>query len=185
MKYLRYQLMFILLLLTTLECVRAQHQESDIGSEKKKIYDFFYNDISWENTKDSTMIIGFSFKIHVKKNTEGKITPISIIPSDTLAYKLFPGYKFLTTINYKLFLKNREEGIFIIPVFLDLVGSQRDDYYTRENLMLFYNKSVFGRSVSKAVQSMLYINKNEENNKSENYIYLTPIMMGMDKYIRY
>lgn len=180
MKYFRSILTFVLLF-TMQEIVKAQNKEIEIENEKKKINDFFFNNLPWKATKDSTMMIGFSFKVNLQKNKKKEINQISIIASDSIAYKLFPKYELLKKIDYKLFLKDRKEGIFIIPILIELVGSQPDEYYTKEKLLDFWGYSIFYRSMFKGVQSMLHIDQSWENNPTENYTYLKPVIIWMDK----
>lgn len=185
MNFFKYIIPFIFLF-ATLESANSQDIESSIKIEKRKIESFLVDSISWENTPDSNMFIGFAFKIDVKKNENGKNNLISVIANDTLAYKVFPRYKLLSTVNYDLFLQNRNEGIFIIPVFLEIISSKLDlDIKSHGNLMKFYNNRVLDRSLSKAIQSTFYINHSEAKNETEKYIFLKPIMAGIEKYVRH
>lgn len=155
-------------------------QENLIDIEKKKINEFFRENFPWKTTPDSTMFIGFSFKIKVKLNGEGQVIYNKIIASNTNAYKIYPKYKSLGTINYGLFLKDKKRGIFIIPVIIDIIGSQPDKYYTNKNLLNYYTKTILGKSMSKAMKSAFYINQLGKKN-TENYIYLEPMMIGIGK----
>lgn len=185
MNYFKYILPIIFLFLK-LESANSQDIESSIKNEKRKIENFLIDSISWENTPDSNMFIGFAFKIAVKKTEDGKSNFVTVIANDSLAYKVFPKYKLLSTVNYNLFLPNRNEGIFIIPVFLEIISSKLDlDIESHKNLMKFYNNRVLNRSLSKAIQSTFYINHSEAKNETEKYIFLKPIIAGIEKYIRY
>lgn len=66
MKYFKHLITF-LLLLTIQELSQAQDLGRKKEKEKKKIQEFFLKDLPWKTTEDSTMIIGLSFKINVKK----------------------------------------------------------------------------------------------------------------------
>jgi hypothetical protein len=160
-------------------------QESLINEERKKIDQFFVESKLFKTTPDSNMLIGFSFKISVNRNTEGQIMPVTIVASDTSAYKIFPDYKYLTTINYGVFLKDKEEGIFIIPVIIDMIGTQQDEYYTNKVIMDYYTKTILGRSMSKAIKSIFFIDQPGKKNNTENYIYLEPMMLGLKKRTMY
>jgi hypothetical protein len=163
------------------EGIQAQNFRSEKEIENIKIHDFFSSDLQWEITPDSNMIIGFAFKISVQKTADGDLKPFSIIATDTMAYTIFPNYEFLKSINYKLFLKEKKEAIFIIPVFIDLADSGRKP--TREYLMDYYTKNVYGRSMSKAVRSMFFLDQTQGNIHTENYIYLTPYIIAKEKRI--
>jgi hypothetical protein len=182
MKYFKH-LITLLLLLTIQELSQAQDLGRKKEKEKKKIQDLFLKDLPWKTTEDSTMLIGFSFKISVQKNANGLTKPITIIASDTLAYKIFPNYTFLTTINYELFLKERNEGVFIIPILIEMVGSQSEEFYTKEKQLDFMNKNISGRSMFDSALSLLNIHNLDQNNGTENYIYLEPVFIWMDRRI--
>jgi hypothetical protein len=182
MKNFKHLLTF-LLLFAVYECSFAQ--KSLIIEERKKINQFFTEDKLFKTTPDSNMLIGFSFKISVNRNAEGLIMPITIVASDTSAYKIFPDYKYLTTINYGVFLKDKEEGVFIIPVIIDMIGTQQDEYYTNKVLLDYYTKTILGRSMSKAIKSIFFIDQPGQKNNTENYIYLEPMMLGLKKRTMY
>jgi hypothetical protein len=169
------------------ETAHAINQAQDLGRKKekenKKIQDFFLKDLPWKRTEDSTMIIGFSFKINVEENTRGLIKPISIIANDSLAYKLFPKYERLKNIDYTLFLKGRKEGIFIIPVLMEIVGSQPAESYTNEKLLDFMNKRVFFTTIKHDPGALFHLNYEEGKLETENYIYFEPVIIGVDKRI--
>lgn len=177
MKYLRSILTF-LILINSFDFVHAQ--ENLVEKERQKIFDFFNNHTPWETSPDSTMHIGFSFKIKMKFDTEGKINRNRIKASDPIAYKLFPEYKFLSTVNYPLFLKDKKRGTYIIPVLIEIIGSQTDEYYTNDRLLNYYLKTLEGRSMSKAMKSAFYI-KSSGRGKTENYIYMKPIILTLGK----
>jgi hypothetical protein len=180
MNYFKYLLTFTLFFIVHEE-IQAQNFRSEKEIENIKIHNFFSSDLQWEITPDSNMIIGFAFKISVQKNEDGQLKAISIIANDTIAFKIFSKYEFLKSINYKLFLKEKKEAIFIIPVFIDLADSGRKP--TREYLMDYYTKNVYGRSMSKAVRSMFFLDQTQRNNHIENYIYLTPYIIAKEKRI--
>lgn len=160
----------------------AQDFENEVQKEITKIHNHLSNDLKWELTPDSNMYIAFAFKIHVQKNTESKLKSISISSNDTIAHKIFPNYNLLKSFNYSLFLTNREEADFIIPVFIDLADSGKKT--TREYLVDYYNKSVFGKSYSEAIKLMFYMDQAIGNNHLENYIYLRPFVAAMEKRIQ-
>lgn len=192
MYYLKYLLAF-LLIFSIHEISYAQVLDRKKEKEKKKIEDFFLKDLPWKTTKDSTMIIGFSFKIRVEENAKGISLAISVIASDSIAYKLFPKYEALRKIDYKPFLKGRKEADFIIPVLIELVGSQPLEYYNREKLINFLSYIGIGKVYFDLPFSMFHLNKeiggrrffiNENaNTGTENYIYFKPVIIWMDKRI--
>ena len=180
MKNLKHSLTFLLLFVI---CEFSYAQESLIIKEKEKITQFLTESELFKTTPDSNMLIGFSFKISVNRNAEGLIMPATIVASDTSAYKIFPDYKYLTTINYGVFLKDKEEGIFIIPVIIEIIGSQQEEYYTNKVLLDYYSKTILGRSVSKAIKSIFFIDQPGKEISTENYIYFKPVIIWMDKRI--
>lgn len=181
MNYLK-KIVTILILLSIHELSYSQLLKGKSKKEKKKIENFFLKDLPWKSTEDSTMIIGFSFKIKVEENEIGLSQATSITASDSIAYKLFPNYELLKTINYKLFLQNKKKAEFIIPVLIELVGSQTIGYYDREKLINFSNNTVFNKALYKGAWSMFHLN-NDHIKNIENYIYLKPVIIWMDKRI--
>lgn len=182
MKYFKHLITF-LLLLTIKELSQAQDLGRKKEKEKKKIQEFFLKDLPWKTTEDSTMIIGFSFKINVKKNAESLTKSISIISTDSLAFRLFPKYEALKKIDYKLFLKDRNEGTFIIPVLMEIIGSQPEKFYTNEKLLDFMNKRVFFTTIKHDPGALFHLNYEEGKLETENYIYFEPVIIWMDKRI--
>lgn len=180
MSYYKYFLLLLIIFIEP-ELSYSQIPGRKVENEKMKIQDFFLKNLPWENMPDSTIIIGFSFKIKVEKSSNGKILPVSIIASDSIAYKLYPKYEFLKAINYKPFLKNKKEADFIIPVLIEMVGSRPPKQHEREKLIDFLNETSFAKTLYKSTLSMFHIIKEEEENYPENFIYLDPILIWMDR----
>ncbi|WP_395625944.1 hypothetical protein [Daejeonella sp.] len=180
MYYLKYLLAF-LLIFSIHEISYTQVLDRKRERENKKIQDFFLKDLPWKRTEDSTMIIGFSYKIRVEEKVKGINRAISITASDSIAYKLFPKYEALKKIDYKPFLKGRKEVDFIIPVLIELVGSQPLEYYDREKLISFLSNIGFAKVYFKVPLSMFHFNNENAKYSTENYTYLNPVIIWMDK----
>lgn len=172
----------IFLLLFTIHNV-SQAQENLI--EIEKINEFFIENTPWKTTPDSTMFIGFSFKIDVKKNAKGQTKSVSIEASDSLAYTIFPKYKLLKNIDYGQFIKDKKKGVIVIPVIIDLVGPQMDEYYTNENLLKYFTNTILEKSMSRSIKSIFFMNQQSTRSDMQNFIFLKPIMLGMRKRIMY
>lgn len=171
----------ILILFAINQLAHSQNLEHKIQNEKKKIKDLFLKDLSWKNTPDSTMIIGFSFKIRVEQNENNLIQIISITANDSIAYKLFPKYHSLKKIDYRLFMREKKKADFIIPVLIEIVGHYQEDYNTSENLLKFYKENIFRREMFKEIRNMLHIDPLGDNTRTEEYIYFEPVFIWMDK----
>ncbi|MEJ7694656.1 hypothetical protein [Daejeonella sp.] len=169
----------LILLFTLLKTAQSQDLESKIEFEKKRIENFFLDNIPYKTTKDSTMIYAFAYKITVLKNANGVLEQTSLTASDTVAFRIYPGYEFLKTINYDLFMKDRKAGIFIFPVLIEVIGSQSENY-KKDILSNYFVENVFRGNISKNVAAMFYYHPNE-NNKTESYTYFEPILMRLDK----
>lgn len=170
----------ILTLFAIHHLAHSQNLEHKIQNEKKKIQNFFLKDLPWKNTPDSTMTIGFSFKISVLENEKGAKPVISLTASDSIAYKLFPKYEALKKIDYRLFMRDKKKADFIIPVLIEVVSS-RGDHNTYENLIKFYKANIFSREMFKEIRPMLHIDPLGENIRTEEYIYFEPIFAWMYK----
>jgi hypothetical protein len=184
MYYLKYLLAF-LLIFSIHEASYTQVLERKMEKEKKKIQDFFLKDLPWKTTEDSTMIIGFSFKIRVDENAKGISRAISIVASDSIAYKLFPKYEVLKKIDYYPFMKGRKEVDFIIPVLIEMVGSQPLEYYDRKKLINFLSNIGFAKVYFKVPLSMFHFNKESKKKETENYTYFEPVIIWMDKRLKH
>jgi hypothetical protein len=171
----------LLLILSFCNICFAQNPDRKIQNEKRKIQNFFLNDLPWKNTPDSTMIIGFSFKISVQENEKGIKQVISITASESVAYKLFPNYESLKKIDYKLFMKDKKEADLIIPVLIEMVGPYQKDYNSYEKLLKFYEENIFRREMFNEIRAMLHIDPLWDNTKTEEYIYFEPVFIWMDK----
>lgn len=184
MYYLKYLLAF-LLIFSIHEASYTQVLERKMEKETKKIQDFFLKDLPWKTTEDSTMIIGFSFKIRVDENAKGISRAISIVASDSIAYKLFPKYEVLKKIDYYPFMKGRKEVDFIIPVLIEMVGSQPLEYYDRKKLINFLSNIGFAKVYFKVPLSMFHFNKESKKKETENYTYFEPVIIWMDKRLKH
>lgn len=158
----------------------AQNLERKIQKEKRKIQNFFLKDLPRKNTPDSTMIIGFSFKISVQENEKRIKQVISITANDSVAYKLFPNYESLKKIDYKLFMKDKNKADFIIPILIEMVSSQADKYLTDEKLKDFMNERTFFTTIKHDPRSLFH-NVKEEKDRIENYTYFEPVLIWIDK----
>lgn len=130
MRFFKYLCICSLPLIVSYQ-VHAQDFDKNIQNEKIKIHDCLSNDFRWEITPDSNMYIAFAFKINVKAINNSQFGVVSIMANDTLAYKLFPNYKLLESVDYRIFVKNQMEATLILPVFIDLSDSGKK---TQENI---------------------------------------------------
>lgn len=143
-------------------------QSTNKHLEKEKLLDLFKENDPWKTTKDSSAAYAFSFKVIVKKNLKGVAEIISIGASDSIAYKIYPNYKFLETINYNVFMGNNRTAIFIIPVGLEIIGStghkiSRSDFF-------------------KDIMSLFHYKPNDKT-EPEKFIYFEPYLVRLSKQV--
>lgn len=103
--------------LTFSETAKAQHDENLKSTEKQKAHNFFTKNVH-NRVPDSTMICSFAFRVLVKKDNFGKPQVVSINTNDSIAYTIYPDYKFLQTLNYAPFMRTQSRAVFVFPVTL-------------------------------------------------------------------
>lgn len=136
--------------------------------EKAKMLKFFDENIPWKTTKDSSAAHTFSFKVFVEKDLKGIAKVTSITASDSIAFQIYPKYKFLETISYDVFMGNDKAAIFIIPVGLEIISSKgekipRSDFF-KDIMSLFHFRP-------------------EDQTQPEIFIYFKPILLRMNKQV--
>jgi hypothetical protein len=181
MKYLKYLFLLSIILIDT--NLQAQTRENPFELEQKRIHDLFYNTDIIKTTKDSTRTYTFAFKAVVEKDGTGKTHVISLTANDSIAYKIYPNYKFLETVNYKLFMKDKKQAVFIFPVALQVIGTEPDSYYDNKRLLNYFIDNALRRNFLEKVMSLFSI-KPLEQASIENKIYFDPFLLWLDKSIK-
>lgn len=75
-----------------------------------KVVDSIFNrSIKTTELKDSIALYAINFSIDIVKNNNGKTTVTKINVNDSLAYKLFPTYTRLRSLNYGSLLGSRKK----------------------------------------------------------------------------
>src|SRR5690606_7344561 len=100
--------------------------------------------------------------------------------SDSVGYKLYPGYEFLKTIDYNLFLKEPGPAVFIFPVFLQVIGKEYPDFFSDvSESHKFLKKVAFTPALTKKVFALF-----DTSPGSERYIYMEPVVVRVDQIVR-
>ena len=102
--------------------VYAQHSHADAVDSVRSV---FSGAINRKAFTDTNRVIFFSLKVAVKLgNNRVKISSIEV--SDSIAYKIFESFKFLSRINYKVFMGKQKSATFVFPVaiFLSYPGKK-------------------------------------------------------------
>jgi hypothetical protein len=118
-KLIIFPINYLLMSIMSIEATVAQTVELR-ENEIKKIEKYFNDNTPWEKLKDTSQLYAFAFKVNVSKIAKNKIKVSSIESNDSIAYKLYPGYLFLKSINYSPFMDDRASCSFIFPVILDV-----------------------------------------------------------------
>jgi hypothetical protein len=179
MKQFKRQYLLLAVFLIAYQAVYAQSQESI--SEQERVRDFFIKNTPWETTKDSTMVYAFAFKASVKKDKKGNVHFISLTATDTLAYQIFPKYKFLETVNYKLYMKGKSQATFIFPIVIEKIVYRPLEYYDNRILMAYFIENHFRENFSKKILSLF----STEHSEIENNIYFPPVSLVLDTHLLY
>jgi hypothetical protein len=88
----------------------------------------FRKEMSSKSFKDTNMTYLFAFKVDVRKD-HNKIAIVNkISASDSSAYAIYPHTDFLRKINYSIFMGNKNNCSFILPVaiFLQYPGVNKE-----------------------------------------------------------
>lgn len=122
MKNIKSVILLLPFLMLSHAMCRAQQTPKTTDKEYLRINEFFNTFL----VEDSTGLYAFAFKATVKKNKKGVAEVISLSASDSVAYRIYPNYKFLNTVNYALFMKNKQQVSFVFPVALQVYGSKKE-----------------------------------------------------------
>lgn len=144
-------------------------QNTAVDKERKKILDIFSNDTIFKTLPDSNKVYAFVFKASVKRDSTGNIQAVNVTANDSVAYTIYPDYKLLQWIDYRLFMNGRDKATFMFPVLLQ-VGHAGD-----KTPVQFY---------SYEIAMKMFDSKNTESDITER-IYFGPFISVIDKTIRY
>ncbi|KIO76913.1 hypothetical protein TH53_12535 [Pedobacter lusitanus] len=99
-----------------------------------KVVDSIFNrSIKTTELKDSIALYAINFSIDIVKNNNGKTTVTKINVNDSLAYKLFPTYTRLRSLNYGSLLGSRKKLRLIIPVLIVNISDTAKKKYKKED----------------------------------------------------
>ncbi|MGN8059404.1 hypothetical protein ACTJKN_24200 [Pedobacter sp. 22163] len=124
------------------------------------------------NLKDSIAFYSFSIKIELKKN-KTSVVARNISLNDSIAAKIISDYTFLKQINYSPIVGNAKQNFLLIPIGVIIANYEENRIYPHkipvEDLADKINK--------------LFNYDSRINNRIENYLYLNPIIIYVDKAI--
>lgn len=109
---------FLLTILTF--CANAQNSVKHVQkiSYLKTLNSIFNNGIKSSELKDSIALYAINFSIELVKKSNGKATITNITVNDNIAYKLFPSYLRLNSIDFSSLLGQRKKIRLVIPVLI-------------------------------------------------------------------
>jgi len=166
MRYLKVLFFFSYLGIVT--SLYAQDKKDLQVKEIQRVSQFFRKNDHFKNTSDSSMLLTFAFKSEVSKNKNGSLS-IALTANDSLAYTIYPKYDFLKSVNYQLFMKDKEKAIFIFPVALEIIGSKLNKHRTESD---FLNK----------IMTLLSY-KMDDFRMIDDYIYFQPFLLRINKIV--
>lgn len=184
MKRFKRQFLLLVLSFITFQALYAQSHKDPSKLEEERVMNFFIKNAPWKTTKDSTMVYAFAFKALVKKDHQGNVHLISLTATDSVAYQVFPKYKFLETVNYKLFMRGKSNATFIFPIVIEKIVYRPLDYYDNKKLMSYFIKNHYRETFSKKILS-IFSNVSAEHSEIENNIYFPPVSLVLDTHLLY
>jgi len=122
--------------------------------------------------KDSIAFYGFSIKIELKRNKKSLVAS-NITLNDSIGYKIVSDYAFLKKIDYSPVVGNAKQNFLIIPIGLIIANYEENRIYEHKIPV-----EDIGEKINK-----LFNYDSGTNNRTENYIYLNPIIIYVDKAI--
>jgi len=160
----------IILLLFSLICFSSAAQNTNRDRLLEQIRKGLI--IDTKGLKDSIAFYSFSIKIELKKN-KNSVVAGNISFNDSIAFKVIHNYSFLKQMNFKPIVMLARQNVLIIPIGVIIANYEEKRIYQHkipvEDIALRINK-LFNYDSSK--KDML-----------ENYLYLSPIIIYVDKAI--
>ena len=120
--------------------------------------------------KDSIALYTFAFQIEVKKVKDSTLVT-SITVNDSIAKVIFPNYDFLRKKNYASFISKAKRATLIIPFGLVVLN------YSPDKIV---DKTITVKGLADTINKLFNYNQ-KENTDTENFIYLRPLIIYVDK----
>ncbi|MBB5637560.1 putative transcriptional regulator [Pedobacter cryoconitis] len=84
----------------------------------KTVDSIFNKGFKSSELKDSIALYAFNFNIDLVKNNNGKTEIKQISVNDNLAYRLFPSYIRLNSVNFSSLMSNRKKLRLVVPILI-------------------------------------------------------------------
>lgn len=151
----------------------AQHENK---SKQKKPYlrliDSIVNrSIKSSELKDSIALYAINFSIDLIKNNDGKTSVTKISANDSLAYKLFPAYTKLYSINYTSLLGTRKKIRLVIPILISNISDTANKKYKKEDGSLLIDMQAAVNAAYSLYSTISYNNTKEAEVPVDHRIY--------------
>jgi hypothetical protein len=157
----------ILLFLFVLFQKATAQKEQKIASE---IENLLLSDLNGKEIKDSIALYTFSIQIDIKKVKNKTYTAVSC--NHPIAHQIFNNIKVLLNLDYAVFVQKAKNRIINIPVAY-LVAN-----YTNAGLK---EKYISIKELQNNIYKLFNYSANDSAYKNDNYIYIKPIIITVDK----
>lgn len=174
---------------------RGQQVPTLTGSKEfvSQFYKIFLQNNLNSILKDSTSIYVLNFKIDIVMRNKDNAKAVSVVANDSLAYKIYPNYKALFTLNYRSICHGEKYVTMILPILIYRTNSKKVKYSDADgnaliNLQAAVNASYFLYSNDKfsnlndATENLPYLANRSINGKDgifRKVVFATPIVCDL------
>lgn len=109
---------FLVTILPVLSNAQKRVKKEQKISYMKTVDSIFNKGFKSSELKDSIALYAFNFSINLVKNNKGKTEIKQISVNDDLAYKLFPSYTRLNSVNFSSLMSNRKKLRIVVPILI-------------------------------------------------------------------
>lgn len=83
--------------------------------------------------KDSIALYALNFRIEIVKRKGGRTTVMEVRANDSIAYRLFPFYKRLYSVDYSVLMGTRKKITLVIPILIANVSATAKKRYSKDD----------------------------------------------------
>ena len=129
----------------------------------KSIDSFVNGGFKSDELQDSIALYAVNFRVDLIKKNDGKIEIAGVSVNDSLAYKLFPSYKKLYTIDYRSVIGTRKKTSLIIPILISNISATAKKRYVKNDGSDLIDMNAAVNAAFAVYSTIKYDNRKESN----------------------